>query len=360
MNDPVALSLLTLVPGISGGSETYARELCAALARQHRFRYAAYVPTIATDAGAGLPTEVVHEYRASREMAGRLASMTRAAVFPSRLRRRLLDKHPAIVHFLMTVMLPPMKHPRLVSTIHDVQHEVFPQFFSRAELAYRRAVYGWSVRRSRVVITGSDHARATLLERFGLAPERVRRIHYGVDHDTFRPGGENRERFVLYPASRWAHKNHATLFDALAIMRRTEPDLRLVLTGSGHEGQPAPDGVEVLGRVTRERLATLYRTAGAVVFPSLYEGFGFPVLEAMASGCPVACSNVASLPEVAGDVAIMFDPHDARAIADAALRAVHSGADIATRGIAWASRFSWAAAAEAHEDLYAELLGDLA
>src|SRR5262249_24959963 len=157
--------------------------------------------------------------------------------------------------------------------------------------------YGWTTRRSRMVITISEHARETLIERHGLAPERVRATHLAVNHDVFTPAAQpSRGDYLLYPARPWRPKNHARLFAAFARLRRERPGLRLVLTGAGDFGT-LPGGVEARGRVSTNELVSLYRGAAAVVFPSLYEGFGMPVVEAMACGCPVACSNAASLPE---------------------------------------------------------------
>ena len=99
-------------------------------------------------------------------------------------------------------------------------------------------------------------------------------------------------------------------------MRRERPDLRLVLTGAGHDRLTLPDGAESRGHVTLDELVELYRSAAALVYPSLYEGFGIPCVEAMACGCPVAASDVASIPEVCGDAAVYFDPFDPESIAE--------------------------------------------
>src|SRR5205085_8953328 len=125
------------------------------------------------------------------------------------------------------------------------QHELFPRCATRAELADRRVVYGWTVRRSRIVITISEHARQGLIERLGLDPARVRAIHLGIDHERFRPGDEGRADFLLYPALGWPHKNHARLFEAFALLRARRPGLRLALTG--YVGT-VPDGAEPRGR----------------------------------------------------------------------------------------------------------------
>jgi glycosyltransferase involved in cell wall biosynthesis len=259
----------------------------------------------------------------------------------------------------------------------DIQHEVFPEFFSRAELAYRRRVYGWTVRKSRIVITISEHAREALVERLGLDPGRVRAIHLAVDHERFTPGagrvageaddarpedrvacgapgGRPREPFLLYPANRWRHKNHERLLASFALVRRERPELRLVLTGAGHERLSLPEGVESRGHVSPAELVGLYRTAAALVYPSLYEGFGIPCIEAMACGCPVAVSRAASLPEVCGDAAVYFDPLSTESIAQG-IRDVldHPPAG----GTEQAARYTWERCADEHDAVYRQLQG---
>jgi glycosyltransferase involved in cell wall biosynthesis len=369
----VGISLLTLVPGVVGGSETYARELCKALARIGRLEYQAFVPVIAADAGDGLPATVVRQYRASRSMPGRMAAMSLAAVAPGRLRRALRTDELDAIHFPLSVMLPPLDTPPAATTVLDIQHEVFPEFFSRAELAYRRRVYGWTVRKSRIVITISEHARQGLVERLHLDPDCVRAIHLAVDHARFTPGAGSvareagdarpqdrvafgapggRARFLLYPANAWKHKNHERLFAAYAEVRRERPDLRLVLTGAGHDRLTLPKGAESRGHVTLDELVELYRSAAALVYPSLYEGFGIPCVEAMACGCPVAASDVASIPEVCGDAAVYFDPLDPESIAEG----IHVVLDRPpSGGIERAARYTWDECARRHDEVYEEL-----
>jgi glycosyltransferase involved in cell wall biosynthesis len=242
-----------------------------------------------------------------------------------------------------------------VVTLQDLQHELQPQFFSRAERAWRRVAYHPSARRAHLVIVPSEHVRETALERLGIEGERVRVIPYGVDHERFRLSAVPREPFLLYPANRWPHKNHERLFDAFALVLRERPDLRLVLTGFGRDRGPLPNGVETRGYVTRDELADLYARAAALVFPSLYEGFGLPPLEAMASGCPVAVSRAASLPEVCGDAAQYFDPTSPAEIAEAVLDVLADAEEWSARGLHHAEAFTWDRAARAHEDVYREL-----
>jgi glycosyltransferase involved in cell wall biosynthesis len=350
---PVGISLLTLVPGLVGGSETYARELTRSLNRVGELEYRVFVPTVAPDAGDGLPSRPIREYRASTSIPGRILAMAHAAARPPSLIRALELDRLAALHFPLSVMLPPVERPPAATTVHDLQHEVHPRFFSRAELAYRRAVYGWTVRRSRIVIAISEHARETLVERLGVPHDRVRVIPHGLDHSRFSPGSHAREPFLLYPANRWRHKNHERLFEAFALVRRERPELRLVLTGRGHGAKPLSAGIEARGYVSADELLDLYRRAAALVFPSLYEGFGQPPLEAMACGCPLAVANATSLPEVCGDAAEYFDPRSPEDMAAAITRAL-SGARV-ERGLARAALFNWDECARRHEGVYREL-----
>jgi glycosyltransferase involved in cell wall biosynthesis len=180
-------------------------------------------------------------------------------------------------------------------------------------------------------------------------------IHQGVDLELFTPADVHREEFLLYPANPWAHKNHARLFGAFALLRANRPNLRLVLTGTGHDAAAVPAGVEVLGRVPVEQLVHLYRTAAALVFPSLYEGFGIPIIEAFATGCPVAAANTSAIPEVAGDAAALFDPTSPEAIAAGIEVLLADPEPFVLRGLLRAQTFTWKRTADEHVAVYREL-----
>ena len=349
----IGIALLTLVPGELGGSENATRGLLRALAQVGTLDYRAYVPLVAPDAGEGLPTRVVPEYRRAHSIPERLLAMTLAALRPGPLRRHLDGAE--VVHYPLTIAIPPARVPTVV-TLYDVQHLDLPQMFPRAERAFRTLAYDRSARSATRVVVSSAFVRDRAIERLGLDPARIRVIPFGIDHERFTPGDEQREPFLLYPARAWPHKNHERLFHAFGLVRRVRPDLRLVLTGGTLERVALPPrGVEVHGHVSPEELVSLYRRASALVFPSLYEGFGQPPLEAMACGCPVACSNAASLPEVCGDAARYFDPEDVDELADAALEVLTDPEPWRVRGLDRAAQFTWERTARAHEDVYREL-----
>ncbi len=345
----IGISLLTLVPGELGGSETYVRGLLRGLQEVGSHDYRVLLPPAAPEAAEGLPA-VAAPYRLARTPRERIVAMGAAAARPAPLRALLADAD--VVHYPLTIRIPSGLAPSVV-TLHDVQHLELPGLFPRSELLFRRLVWHPSIRGADRVIVLSEFVRARAVERLGLADERIRVVPSGIDHAELTPGGE-RETFLLYPARRWPHKNHERLFAAFAVLRRAHPELRLVLTGGGGNGS-VPEGVEDLGLVPRARLVALLRSASALVFPSLYEGFGLPVLEAMACACPVACSNAGALPEVAGDAARLFDPHDPEAIAAGVAEVLSDRAPWIERGLARAALYSWEQTARATDAVYAEL-----
>ncbi len=346
----VGLCLLTLVPGISGGSETYARELSRSLARVGTHEYLALVPPLAADVGDGLPTVVADRYPSSMTTAGRLRAMASATIRPAGLRALLADVD--VVHYPLTVPVPPPDAPHVI-TLLDVQHLDLPGLFSRGERLFRKLAYDRASARAAEVIVISEFVRERVIERLQLDPDHVHAVWLGVDHERFSPAPEvEREPFLLYPARPWLHKNHERLFQAFAEIRRGRPELRLVLTGVGHDPSALPAGVEARS-VSGTELVDLYRRAACLVFPSLYEGFGLPPVEAMACGCPVAAAAAGSLPEVCGDAAVLFDPLDPAGIAAGIDEALRGSAELSEKGLRRAAGFTWDETARAHDRIYA-------
>jgi glycosyltransferase involved in cell wall biosynthesis len=346
----VGVSMLTLVPGEMGGSETYARALCRALGARPDLDAVAFVTAAAPDAGEGLPTEVVSEYPAARTAPAKVLGLVTSLLRCRKLAARFGDLD--VVHYPFTIPVPATDVPSVV-TLHDLQHIDLPGMFSRSTRAFRRVAYDRAARRARVVIVPSEFVRDRAVAALGLDPARVCVVPHGLDHDVFSPADIPRESFILYPARVWPHKNHARLIAALASLRRDRPDLELVLTGGGGtEAFAGTAGVRARGVVSQAELVDLYRRAACVVFPSLYEGFGAPPLEAMACGAPVAASTAGSLPEVCGGAAVLFDPYDEAAIADGVRQALERSEQLTALGLERASLFTWAASAVAHERAY--------
>jgi glycosyltransferase involved in cell wall biosynthesis len=263
-------------------------------------------------------------------------------------------------------------HPQLdglrqVLVVPDIQHEYFPEFFSPAALDERRRLYTGSILRADHLSAISAFTRRTLIEKLGVDPDRVTAVPLAADpifapqapdpgHDraVLARHGVPPGKYLFFPAHTWHHKNHKTAVEALRVLRDRGVSLTLVCSGGAREAQGALDrqiaeanlngSVRFLGYVPRADVPALYRGAAALVFPSLFEGFGMPVLEAMASGCPVVCSDTTSLPEIAGDAACLVDPRDADAIAAAVARLVGDAelrASAVLRGLRQAATFSW-------------------
>lgn len=348
----VALSMLTLVPGGMGGSETYARELIRELARSARVEATSYVARVGAGFGGSSAERVITAIEGGPSTADRLRTLVQAA----RHRRSILRLIGPVdvVHYPFTAPVPwPPSGPAFVQTLLDVQHLDLPALFSRPERLYRRRYYDHAARRADAVVTISAFAKQSIVDRLGIDPARITVAHLGVDSAEFTPNVGPRERFLFYPARGWPHKNHRRLVEAVRLLRQDQPDLRLVLTGGRLDTLGSlPDWVEVRGLVPRVELRELYRTAACLVFPSLYEGFGLPPLEAMASGCPVAASDAGSLPEVCGDAAVLFDAEDPGAIAAGITQTLARTAELQSRGLAQARLFTWSRCASAHEDAY--------
>ena len=217
---------------------------------------------------------------------------------------------------------------------------------------FRKLAYDRAARRATEVIVISEFVRERVVERLNLDPAHVHAVWLGVDHERFTPAtGVEREPLLLYPARPWPHKNHARLLEAFREIRRQRPELRLLLTGVGHDSRELPEGVDARA-VSGDELVELYRRAACLVFPSLYEGFGLPPVEAMACGCPVAAAAAGSMPEVCGDAAVLFDPLDPAAIAAGVGEALTRSDELTERGLRRAAAFTWDATARAHDRIY--------
>jgi glycosyltransferase involved in cell wall biosynthesis len=280
-------------------------------------------------------------------------------------------------------VLPPLVRCRSVVTIHDCIHLMFPQYLpGRLALTYARTSIRLAARRSTRVMTVSESSKRDILNFVDMPPEKVDVIYNAYDERfSIEPREEDvvrvRERyqlhdeFVLYAGNVKPHKNLERLITAFHLVRKRGLDhLKLVLIGDEISKYTAlrravhryqlHKYVRFLGYLPEETLAVMYRLAGLFVFPSLYEGFGLPPLEAMASGTPVVTSNVSSLPEVAGDAAVLTDPYDPAAIADAMYRVLTDErlrSDLRRKGLERAKHFSWEKSVRRVRQIYGEAAG---
>jgi glycosyltransferase involved in cell wall biosynthesis len=275
-------------------------------------------------------------------------------------------------------LLPRAHRARRVVTVYDLAHEKRPEWAGGCSPEFARRARE-SARRADAVIATSRCTRRDIVEIYGVPEERVAVVYGGVD-PAFRPLDDRAaaeafrrrkglpERFVLSVLSLSPRKNIPGLLRAFAIFARSSGlPQHLVIAGKSY-GADGPlreaAGLGIAGRfrfidyVRDEELVLLYNAADLFVFPSFYEGFGLPPLEALACGCPVAAARAGSLPEVLGDSARYFDPADDAEMADTIERAIRAGAGGAarSRGIARAAGFTWERAAAETMDLYERLL----
>jgi glycosyltransferase involved in cell wall biosynthesis len=341
------MPLLTFVPAGMGGSETYVRALVHALADRADVGVTVLVSPAARGSFPGVQERVVTRVRGGASSAARLRTLAQASLPGAEARAELADAD--VVHYPFTVPVPGAGSVPWVETLLDVQHLDLPAMFSRAERAYRVWAYDRAAKRADRVITISEFSKQRIVDHLGIDPGRIDVAHLGVDLTEFTYSAEPREQFVLYPANAWPHKNHHRLLQAMTLVRAARPELRLVLTGGSRAALGAlPEWVEHRGHVPTPELRQLYRSAACLVYPSLYEGFGLPPLEAMASGCPVAASRSGSLPEICGDAAVLFDPHDVDAIAAGVLEAIEGAQQLVPAGVARVAGFTWEKCADAH------------
>ena len=280
-------------------------------------------------------------------------------------------------------VLPPATRCRAVVTIHDCIHLMFPQYLPGAMAYYYARASMWSaVRKADHILTVSETSKRDILKFFDIPPEKVAVIYNAIDERFLsEPDEEQMDRirqryqldhpFLLYVGNIKPHKNLGRLIEAFARARsRGLEDLRLVIVGDQISKYPPlrqavhrhrlDKEVRFLGFQPYDTLSVFYRLSRAFVFPSLYEGFGLPPLEAMAAGTPVVTSNVSSLPEVVGDAAVLIDPMDAGAIADAMARVLGDAAlraELIRRGHERVTTFSWERSVARVREVYVDVIG---
>ena len=365
------MNLMYLVPREVGGTEIYARRLVAALAAE---RPDWEIPCFCGDEAAeALPdpewpasVRVVRVPVRARSKPARIAA--ELGRLPAMARREGIE----LLHSFGTTSPLHGRFARVV-TVHDLIYDWYPDAFPPAARLGLKLLVPAGARRAHRVQVSSHATKAEVVERLKLPPEKIDVVHLGLgmrDVPDRTPADVLRERLSLGGApvlltvnAALPHKNLARLLEALAAME-TEPTLVLV----GHAGRETgalrtraaelgvAERVRMTGWLEDAELEGLYAMADAFVYPSLHEGFGLPVLEAMRRGVPVACADATSLPEVVGDAALLFDPLDTSAIAAACDRLLRDPGDYASRGPARAAQFGWDRTARAAIESYERAL----
>jgi glycosyltransferase involved in cell wall biosynthesis len=286
-----------------------------------------------------------------------------------------------VVHFPTNQRLVRCDVP-MVFNPHDLQHLHYPQFFAEEQIAWREATYRAGCSLADAVAAESRWVKEDIVRQYGTIPDKIHVIPRGSPTELYDPPTDTvlastrhkldlPEAFALFPAQTWPHKNHVRLLEAVALLRdRDGVRVNLVCTGRKNDFWPVirkrirslrlHDRVRFPGYVSAGELRALYRLAEFVVFPSLFEGGGFPILEAFHEGTPVACADVTSLPEYGGDAVLLFDPTSVQSIAQALVRMRAEPdlrAELSEKGSSRISQFTWEQTARQYRALYRVLAG---
>ncbi len=375
----VGMNLLWLVPGVVGGSEEYTTRLLSALreADPPDLEVTLYANRLFVEAYPDL----VRGYRTHVGPVSGANKASRVATENTWLGWRSVRDGIDVMHHLGGI-LPAWRPSPTVLTIHDLQPLAMPEHFSPAKRTFSAFVIPRSVRAAPVIVTLTEFTKRDLEARLGVAPERVEVVPPGFDVPVgaIAADAEPRVRaayglgdapYFLFPAKTWPHKNHELLLRAFARVHQQRPDVLLVLTGGEAHSEGTltavarelriGDAVRRTGRIPARDVDVLYRGAVALAFPSLYEGFGIPVLEAMSRGCPVLAAQATALPEVVGDAGLLLPPGDPERWSEAMVRVLEDD-DLRDRliraGQRRAREYDWEASAAVLADVYRQIPGD--
>jgi glycosyltransferase involved in cell wall biosynthesis len=341
----IGVNALYLIPGGVGGTEIYLRNLLAAFARiggPHEF-----VVFTNAETGADLvPDGFLHAPQNVKAVNRPARLVYEQSRFAIEARRHHID-----VMFNPGFTSPALPGCPNVTVFHDLQHKRHPEYFKRLDLAAWNLFLWLSVKRSRIFVADSDATRDDLRKYYGVPDERIVVATLGVEPSFY--GIERRpEPFLLCVSTLHPHKNLDNLLEAFARFRR--PGWRLVMTGvRGFHTQAVEARIRELGLgqsvvlsgwIERTALIDLFSRATAMIYPSTFEGFGLPVVEAMAAGLPLACSDIEPLHGIVAGAALEFAPHDVDAMTNAMVRLSDDAAlrrELSTRGRARAAAFTW-------------------
>ena len=352
----IGVNALYLIPEAVGGTEIYLRNLLDALGETDKANE--YVLFTNRETGRNLGPE--------RPNFSVIEQPVRASFRPARIAwEQSTLPLIAAAHQIDVLLNPGFTGPLLcgcpqVTVFHDLQHKRHPEYFRWFDLPFWRFFLFWSAHLSRIVIADSAATGRDLETFYRLPAEKIRVVPLGVEAEFFSIANlRSPEPMLLAVSTLHPHKNLDRLLAAFAAFHTKRPDFRLVITGlrgfhaakleQSRDALGLSTAVEFTGWIPREALQNLYARAWGFLYPSTFEGFGLPVLEALAAGVPAACSRIEPLASIAGDAALLFDPSDDAAILDAMERLVSDEAlrqKLAAAGPVRASCYSWLVTAQ--------------
>lgn len=378
----IGLNAISFVPGKMGGTETYFRNLVSLL-QQHDCENSYTIicdKRFTSEFQSSNPRFSVKNINyAKPSLKWFVRGIVRNVLNLDILKWDVSGIDVDVIHHPFTVLTPPRLSIPSVLTFWDMQQEFYPEFFSKSELLKRKRTFRASAEEATRIIVSAAFTKRCLIEKYAIEPSKIKVIytgfssHYGVVADQEKLTQVRNKYgldkpFLYYPAATWPHKNHKNLLEALKILRdERQFDGQLVLTGvamkshgeinSHVERLGLADMVKVLGYLDYAELPYLYNIAALMVFPSFFEGFGIPLVEAMACGCPVVCSDATSLPEIVGSAGLLFDPASPRDIAAKIWRAWSNQGvrnEMRAAGLERVALFNWVETAKSTLEVYKE------
>lgn len=387
----IGINLLPLRPGKNGGLEVYIRNLLVTLLKIDTENQYFLITAPYNHSSLNYEFPNCKKILYNREMG---ISGFFHSIYNRILQRKsidswgleyLLGEYNFDIWFcpLMSLDPRPIRIPSIV-TIPDIQHEFYPEFFTKEELSLRKKYIMPSCELATEIITISEFSKITFVEKLGVNPEKINVVHLAAGNDFIDNNilidnilidniikkYDLPVEYLFYPANAWPHKNHINLIAAFNLYRKTyNHQICLVLSGSGLKEQRSianiikqnnlQDSVKILNYVDKNDLPALYKNAKCLVFPSLFEGFGIPPLEAMAVGCPVIVSNTASIPEIVGDSALLFDPNNIDSIVNAMHHILNDEKlrkILIQKGTERVKKFSYTTVANKHLNIFSKAL----
>lgn len=357
----IGINTLYLLPGKVGGSETYITNIVKCLSRLDKDNE--YIIFINNECkgyfeklAPNIKTILCPFNAASRP----IRILWEQLILPFQIKKHKID-----LLFSGGFTAPFVCPAKSVLMVFDMQHINQPENFSKVFLFFLKTIIYMSVKSADHILTLSNNSKNDITGHYNITPENVTATYLASDSDVFYKRSEDEvdgvrnkynlpERYLYYGAASLPHKNHKRLLNVFKSIKKNLPDVKLVLTGARDYGEGSiaehiksldlDDDVILLGWLSFDEVAAIYSGAELFVFPSLHEGFGMPVLEAMACGTPVVSSNIEPLKEIVADGAILFDPYDEESMKETIL-SVLSGSELKNslikKGTDRADFFTW-------------------